>query len=102
MIRMKNRRPQKLPPCPVDGFIDLRSSGECDCVTIDKCQWSEKAFSSVLGLPRNDPKIKTQVEFIKKYICDAKNKLIYCCGSAQSPPSNKKNQPGEFVNCHSY
>ena len=58
----------------------------------DQCQWSEKALKSIEGLPKSDPKVKVQVEAIKKQICDKKDKLIYCCGSAQAP----KNIPGKF------
>ena len=59
----------------------------CECLSINQCQWSQKALSSVIGLPRNDPKVKEQTQLIQKYICDPKERLVYCCGSAQLPPT---------------
>ena len=57
---------------------------------VRKCQWSQNSLESVEGLPKSDPKVRAQVEFIKKHICDKKKKLVYCCGSKQQPPIEEK------------
>ena len=71
-------------------FSELLSFQNCDCVQVRKCQWSKNSLESVEGLPKSDPKVRAQVEFIKKHICDKKKKLVYCCGSKQQPPIEEK------------
>ena len=41
----------------------------------------------LLRLPRNHPRIKEQIKNIQKEICDVKNRLVFCCGSNQLPPT---------------
>ena len=88
-------------------MISNIQANSCDCLKINQCQWSQKALTSVMGLPVNDPRIKVQVELIKDQICDSKNRLVFCCGSAQRPRNidqrpidvdqRPKNIPGEFL-----
>ena len=53
-----------------------------------------KKFLELITKVRNDPKIKVQVKKIQKHICDVKNRLVYCCGSAQQPPADMASQSG--------
>ena len=88
-------------------MISNIQANSCDCLKINQCQWSKKALTSAMGLPINDPRIKVQVELIKDQICDSKNRLVNCCGSAQRPRNidqrpkdvdqRPKNIPGEFL-----
>ena len=72
----------------------IQSQQDCDCVGLRSCRWSLDAVNELEGLSRNDPKYKDGIAAIKRHICDAKTRSIYCCGPEQQPPSTIKSPSG--------